>query len=170
MDKKIPPVPPKRPIPQKPNIVRQPPKRPIIKPTSENVSENKPEENVKVSSQPNVSEQSFQTAQADKTYENQTKTELKEKMQEQDKETLAQTVETNIEEVETSSQEVKNQADATQPTAIKGNKKAKKIKKEKQKQEISVEKLNERYKTILLSILSAVCLAGAIVCFVFMVL
>lgn len=183
MDKKIPPVPPRRPIPQKPNIVRQPPKKPVIKKnTEENANgleeiknlEEKVVENTAATQTPiETNEKTLQASQSAVIAEEQTEPKLDEQAQEQVDEQQIEDIDSNINNEVVLDQIDENsdiESNTAQASEVKDNKKAKKAKKEKPKQEISVEKLNEKYKTILLSILSAVCLVGAIICFVFMVL
>lgn len=178
MDKKIPPVPPRRPIPQKPNIVRQPPQKPVIKKTTEeNANETKETknleekvvENAAASTPTETNEKTLQSSQSAVIAEEQTEPKLEEHTEEKQIEAADSDIndEALIEPADGSRDTESNIA---QPAVAIENKKPKKTKKEKPKKELSVEKLNEKYRTILLSALSVVCLVGAIVCFAFMVL
>ena len=179
MDKKIPPVPPKRPIPQKPNIVRQPPKKPIIKPTSESIKETKNQEEISqaptiTQTQEEIREKTLPSQQSDREIKVPAESKIEEKVQEpefaKEEQNIATAAEISQESSMQNTREAVEKPVVAQPFMTVDNKKAKKVKNEKSKQELSVEKLNEKYKTILLSTLSAVCFVGAIICFIFMVL
>ena len=107
MDKRIPPLPPKRPIPQKPNIVKEP------------------------------QTQNLQSAET-----------------------------TEIETIkEEKIEESKTDLNSLQNEKINVN-----SKKEKKTDNVDLAKLNEKYRTIILSLISGLCFVGAIVCFVFLLI
>ncbi len=149
MDKKIPPLPPRRPIPQKPNIIKN----------ANSSGENKVEANhqTKIANNQSKSISSIKEDAIKNQQEN-------ENIKLQD---IAQEGNLNSENLETTEKENQNNQSVTNKEDL-GQEQLQNIKsKNKNRENFSQ---NIKYKTLFLSILCAMCFVGAIISFVFVLL
>lgn len=156
MDKKIPPLPPRRPIPPKPNIVRTQTENKIIQQNIENSDRARETENKNSTENIKKVESNIENQRkVENNIEVQKKVDKIEKSEPQNAE-IQNNVQPKVEKIEK-----ENNIQPETKTVIKDV---------KPQEDMTIAKLNEKYKTILLSILSALCFVGAIACFVIMVL